>query len=128
MREGNIAGLLHSMREHGVARRCEDGHSSQHQILAKGHGKSGSGLAACFEKARLATAPYRSQKLKWLQTLNYAFIGSAAAAASSLCCFTILLRARRSFRKVLASLYKRLRSLLSNIALRRMRKAALGRK
>ena len=37
MMEGNIAGLLHPVREHGVTRRRKDGHSSQHQILAKGH-------------------------------------------------------------------------------------------
>jgi hypothetical protein len=33
--------LLHPVREHGVPSRCENGHSSQHQILAKGHLGSG---------------------------------------------------------------------------------------
>ena len=37
MMEGNAAGLLHPVREHGVTRRRKDGHSSQHKILAKGH-------------------------------------------------------------------------------------------
>jgi hypothetical protein len=37
MMEGNISGLLHPMREHGITRRCKHGNSSQHHILAKGH-------------------------------------------------------------------------------------------
>ena len=36
MVDRDAAGLLHPVREHGVTGRCEDGHSSQHQILAKG--------------------------------------------------------------------------------------------
>jgi hypothetical protein len=41
MMEGNVTGLLHPVREHGVPSRCKHGHSSQHQILAKGHVGSG---------------------------------------------------------------------------------------
>src|SRR5882724_4746551 len=41
---------------------------------------------------------------------------------------THLLRLARSFRKLLASLYRRLRSPLSNMDLRRIRYTALGRK
>src|SRR5215469_17148742 len=37
MVKGNAAALFHPVREHGVSRRCKDGHSSQHQILAEGH-------------------------------------------------------------------------------------------
>ena len=37
MMEGNVAGLLHPVRKHGITSRCKDGDSSQHQILAKGH-------------------------------------------------------------------------------------------
>jgi len=32
----DAASLLHPVRQHGVTGRCKDGHSSQHQILAKG--------------------------------------------------------------------------------------------
>lgn len=53
---------------------------------------------------------------------SQAFTGCAAAdAASAAFRFTLLLRAARSFRKLFASLYRRLRSLLSNIAFRKMR-------
>jgi hypothetical protein len=41
MMEGNVADLLHPVREHGIASRCKNGYSSQHQILAKGHLGSG---------------------------------------------------------------------------------------
>src|SRR5438270_889910 len=37
MMYGDVAGLLHPVRKHGITGRCEDGHSSQHQILAEGH-------------------------------------------------------------------------------------------
>ena len=39
MIEGNAAGLLHPVREHGVSGRGEDRDSGQHKILAKGHWK-----------------------------------------------------------------------------------------
>src|ERR1700682_4877745 len=53
---------------------------------------------------------------------------AAAAAASSLCRLTSLLRMERTLRKVLASLYRRLRSLLLKAAFFNMRNTALGRK
>ena len=34
--KGDVADLLHAVRQHGVTGRREDGHSGQHQILAKG--------------------------------------------------------------------------------------------
>jgi len=39
MMDGNVAGLLHPVREHGVSGRGEDRDSGQHKILAKVHGK-----------------------------------------------------------------------------------------
>ena len=39
MMKGDVTDLLHPVREHGVTGRCKDGHSGQHQILAKGHVK-----------------------------------------------------------------------------------------
>src|SRR5215467_15654037 len=39
MVDRDAAGLLHPVREHGVTGRCEDGDSSQHQILAKGQNR-----------------------------------------------------------------------------------------
>jgi hypothetical protein len=36
MIQGNMARLLHAMRKHGISRRGEEGHTSQHKILARG--------------------------------------------------------------------------------------------
>ena len=58
--ERNTAGLFHPMREHGVAGRGENGHSSQHKILAKGHWKlrrrSGPNVSASLIRNRLLRA------------------------------------------------------------------------
>jgi hypothetical protein len=39
MMDGDRAGLLHPVREHGVSSRGEDGDSGQHKVFAKVHGR-----------------------------------------------------------------------------------------
>src|ERR1700680_2969836 len=56
MMEGNVAGLLHPVGEHGVPSRCKNGYSSQHQILAKGH------LGLRFQSFKVSTF----QRRQWI--------------------------------------------------------------
>src|SRR5580658_4110190 len=120
-----------------------------HALVLSPWGLCGAGsLTGQAEKSSAALSPHPAPKEKWRGTHSgpratdfalyfqnatlkrcvpepgqpHALTGCAAAdAASAAFCFTLLLRAARSFRKLFASLYSRLRSLLSNIALRRMR-------
>ncbi len=65
MMEGNVAGLLHPVRKHGITSRGKDGDSSQHQILVKGHGKRNPGFkVARFQSFKVLAASRLSRTLK----------------------------------------------------------------